>query len=76
MYEGGWLLSVRGQARSRWASSAEFWRPVIEFARIDSATEFREFDEPGFAKTVYDLSARELGPKQTPLGVGTNRDHR
>jgi hypothetical protein len=31
----------------------KFWRPVIEFARITSADEFREFDEPGFAKTVY-----------------------
>ena len=45
----------------------KFWRPVIDFARIDSATEFREFDEPGFAKTVYDLSARELDPERTLL---------
>jgi hypothetical protein len=39
----------------------KFWRPVIEFARITNAEEFRDFDEPGFAKTVYDLSVRELG---------------
>jgi hypothetical protein len=40
---------------------------VIEFARITSADVFREFDEPGFAKTVYDLSVRELGANKTLL---------
>lgn len=40
---------------------------MIEFARIGSAAEFREFDEPGFAKTVYDLSARELDSSRTLL---------
>jgi hypothetical protein len=40
---------------------------VIEFARISSAAEFREFNEPGFAKTVYDLSARELDSNRTLL---------
>jgi hypothetical protein len=40
---------------------------VIEFARIGSATEFRDFNEPGFAKTVYDLSARELDSNRTLL---------
>ena len=40
---------------------------MIDFARIGSADEFRDFDEPGFAKTVYDLSARELGPNRTLL---------
>ena len=37
------------------------------FAQIGSAAEFREFDEPGFAKTVYDLSARELDLSRTLL---------
>jgi hypothetical protein len=27
---------------------------------VTSADEFRDFDEPGFAKTVYDLSVREV----------------
>jgi hypothetical protein len=40
---------------------------VIEFARITSADEFRDFDEPGFAKTVYDLSVREVGANRTLL---------
>jgi hypothetical protein len=40
---------------------------VIEFARITSADQFREFDKPGFAKTVYDLSVRELAAHNTLL---------
>jgi hypothetical protein len=44
-----------------------FWRPAIEFARITSAGEVREFDEAGFAKTVYDLSVPELGASRTLL---------
>jgi hypothetical protein len=45
----------------------KFWRPVIDFAPIESAEEFRIFDEPGFAKTVYNLSASELEPGRTLL---------
>jgi hypothetical protein len=41
--------------------------PVIEFAPIESAEEFRSFDEPGFARTVYDLSASELEAGRTLL---------
>ena len=68
MYEGGWiLLGERPGEEIALGLVGKFWRPVIDFARIDSATEFREFDEPGFAKTVYDLSARELDPKHTLL---------
>jgi hypothetical protein len=44
-----------------------FWRPAIEFARITSAGEVGEFDEAGFAKTVYDLSVPELGASRTLL---------
>jgi hypothetical protein len=58
MYEGGWiLLGERPGEEIALGLVGKFWRPVIEFARIGSAAEFREFDEPGFAKTVYDLSA-------------------
>jgi hypothetical protein len=68
MYKGGWiLLGERPSEEIALGLVGKFWRPVIEFARIDSATEFREFDEPGFAKTVYDLSARGLDSKQTLL---------
>jgi hypothetical protein len=68
MYEGGWiLLGERPGEEIALGLVGKFWRPVIEFARIGSATEFRDFDEPGFAKTVYDLSARELASNRTLL---------
>jgi hypothetical protein len=61
MYEGGWiLLGERAGEEIALGLVGKFWRPVIEFARITSADEFRAFDEPAFAKTVYDLSVREL----------------
>jgi hypothetical protein len=68
MYEGGWiLLGERPAEEIALGLVGKFWRPVIEFARIRSAAEFREFDQPGFAKTVYDLSARELDSHRTLL---------
>jgi RNA polymerase sigma factor (sigma-70 family) len=61
MYEGGWiLLGERPGEEIALGLVRKFWRPVIEWARITSADEFRDFDEPGFAKTVYDLSVREV----------------
>jgi hypothetical protein len=68
MYEGGWIyLGERAGEEIALRLVGKFWRPVIEFAQITSADEFRQFDEPGFAKTVYDLSARKLGASQTLL---------
>jgi hypothetical protein len=68
MYEGGWiLLDERPGEEIALGLVGKFWRPVIEFARISSAAEFREFKEPGFAKTVYDLAARELDSNRTLL---------
>jgi hypothetical protein len=68
MYEGGWiLLGERPGEEIALGLAGKFWRPAIEFARIETADEFRAFDEPGFAKTVYDLSVHELGPKKTLL---------
>ena len=68
MYEGGWiLLGERPGHELALGLVGKFWRPAIEFARIGSAAEFREFDEPGFAKTVYALSARDLGSGRTLL---------
>jgi len=49
----------------------KFWRPVIEFAKVP-ADRFREFAEPGFAKTIYALSVRPVGPHRTVLS-GTMR---
>lgn len=68
MAEGGWiLLGERPGEEIALGLVGKFWRPVIEWARVDSADGFRAFDEPGFAKTVYDLSVRQLGPGQTLL---------
>jgi hypothetical protein len=68
MYEGGWILlgELPGEEIAL-GLVGKFWRPVIEFARIETAEAFREFEEPGFAKTVYDLSVRELEPNKTLL---------
>jgi hypothetical protein len=68
MHEGGWiLLSERPGEAIALGLVGKFWRPVIDFAPIGTAGEFREFDEPGFAKTVYALSARALEPNRTLL---------
>jgi hypothetical protein len=68
MADGGWiLLDERPGEEIALGLVGKFWRPVIEFARIESAVEFRSFDEPGFAKTVYDLAVREVGPNRTLL---------
>ena len=68
MYEGGWiLLEERPGEEIALGLVGKFWRPVIEFARIGTADEFRAFEEPGFAKTVYDLSVCALEPSKTLL---------
>jgi hypothetical protein len=68
MAEGGWiLLGERPGEEIALGLVGKFWRPVIEWAPVGSADEFRAFDEPGFAKTVYDLSVRELEPGQMLL---------
>jgi hypothetical protein len=66
MREGGWiLLGERPGEEIALGLVGRFWRPVIEFAHVTCVDEFRAFDEPGFAKTVYDLSARELDSNRT-----------
>jgi hypothetical protein len=68
MAEGGWiLLGEHSGGEIALGLVGKFWRPVIEWARIESADEFRAFDQPGFAKTVYALSVRELEPNKTLL---------
>jgi hypothetical protein len=39
---------------------------VIEFANV-TADGFRDFTEPGYAKTIYSLSVRPLGERRTLL---------
>lgn len=66
MADGGWiLLGERPGEEIAFGLVGKFWRPVIEWARVDSADGFRAFNEPGFAKTVYDLAVRELAPGKT-----------
>ena len=58
--QGGWILlgERRGEAIGL-GLVGKFWRPVIQYEQV-SADRFRDFDEPGYAKTVYALSIRPL----------------
>ncbi len=65
--QGGWiLLGERPRDELALGLVGKFWRPVIEYARV-SADGFREFREPGYAKTVYALSVRAVGDGRTLL---------
>ena len=65
--EGGWiLLEERENEEIALGLIGKFWKPVIEFAEV-SAEDFRQFDEPGFAKHVYSLSVSELKGDRTLL---------
>ena len=66
--KGGWvLLGLREHDEIALGLVGKFWRPVIEFAAVSSAEEFQAFVQPGFAKTIYSLSVRALGPDRTLL---------
>lgn len=66
--QGGWvLLGQHEQHEIALGLVGKFWRPAIEFARIPSAAAFRDFAEPGFAKTIYALSVRPLDANRTLL---------
>jgi len=72
MNEGGWvLLGERPGEEIALGLVGKFWRPVIPFAPV-TRERFRDFAEPGYAKTVYALSVRPLGPAVTLLS-GTMR---
>jgi hypothetical protein len=78
--DGGWvLLGERQQDEIAFGLVGKFWRPIIEFADIRSAAEFRDFAEPGFAKTIYTLSVREVDFRHTLLSgtmrTATTDDH-
>lgn len=71
--KGGWVqLGLREQDEIALGLVGRFWRPVIDFARVSSPAEFRQFAEPGFAKTIYALSVRALDARRTLLS-GTMR---
>jgi hypothetical protein len=67
MSGGGWvLLGERPPEEIALGLAGKFWRPVIEFAHVQ-ANEFREFAQPGFAKTIYALGTHPLDDKRTLL---------
>jgi hypothetical protein len=77
--EGGWvLLGERPQDEIALGLVGKFWRPIIAFAEV-SAARFRDFAEPGFAKTIYSLAIRRLDDSHTLLTgtmrTGTTDDH-
>jgi hypothetical protein len=46
--KGGWvLLGQREQDELALGLVGKFWRPVIEFPNVSSASEFRDFARPG-----------------------------
>ena len=59
---GGWvLLGERPGDEIALGLVGKFWLPVIEFATV-TREGFRDFAQPGYAKTVYALSVRALAP--------------
>lgn len=67
MSEGAWvLLGERPEEEIAFGLVGKFWRPVIQFAEIDAAA-FKDFAEPGFAKTIYALGTRQLEDEKTLL---------
>jgi len=64
---GGWiLLGERPRDEIALGLVGKFWRPVIAFAAV-GADAFRDFAEPGYAKTVYSLSVRAIDARRTLL---------
>jgi hypothetical protein len=65
--EGGWvLLGERTRDEIALGLVGKFWRPVIEFTKV-TAERFRDFADPGYAKTVYSLSVRPIDEHRTLL---------
>ena len=71
--QGGWvLLGEQPEDEIALGLIGKFWRPVITYATVETADEFRAFTEPGFAKTIYSLSVRPVAGGHTLLS-GTMR---
>jgi hypothetical protein len=79
MSGGGWvLLGERPPYEIALGLVGKFWRPVIEFASVD-ASAFKDWAEPGFAKTIYALGTRRRDDETTLLWAmmrtATTDDH-
>jgi hypothetical protein len=67
--EGGWvLLGERPGREIALGLVGRFWRPVIPYVSVDPEG-FRQFAEPGYAKTVYALGVRPLDANRTMLSA-------
>jgi hypothetical protein len=65
--DGGWvLLGERPGESLALGLVGKFWRPVITYHEVDRET-FRDFAEPGYAKTIYELSVQGLDDGRTLL---------
>lgn len=65
--QGGWvLLGERPGEELALGLVGKFWRPVIDYAHVP-AERFRDFGEPGYAKTIYALSVRPLADGRSLL---------
>jgi hypothetical protein len=65
--DGDWTLLAEHPGRAiALGLVGRFWKPIIEYRRITADT-FGEFDEPGWAKTVYSLSVEPIGPGRCQL---------
>jgi hypothetical protein len=51
-----------------------FWRPVIQYEQV-GADRFLDFDEPGYAKTVYGSLANGTMVAACPPSTGTSTQH-
>lgn len=70
--QGGWvLLDERPGEALVLGLVGKFWRPVIEYAAVEAGA-FRDFDEPGWAKTIYCLTVTSIDDGHTLLS-GTMR---
>jgi hypothetical protein len=70
---GGWiLLGERPEQQIALGLVGKFWRPVIAYHEV-AAEDFRDFSEPGYAKTAYVLSVRPLQDGRTTLLSGIMR---
>jgi hypothetical protein len=71
--QGGWvLLGERPRDEIALGLVGKFWRPAIVFATV-SRDAFRDFAEPGYAKTIYSLSVRPLDESGRTLLSGVMR---
>jgi hypothetical protein len=64
---GDWVLLGERPGRAlALGLVGRFWKPVIEYRRVPPDA-FADFDELGWAKTVYSLSAEPIGGGRTQL---------